>query len=301
MCDPVQGVLLLSVPLLYFAVWHNLSTTETYLRGFGFEVGVIQQAYSLYPSSSCCNDSIISRCHYRVKHKTTRYVKTYHGLRGLVNDSNYALVRNLTPMQAYKALGIVRDANDTVKDFEPLPPPVGTYYTIVIDPPWPINWIEGDRIAERPNQVALEYPTMSFDDLEEMRDDVLAIAAPDCHLYLWTTHKFLERALSIVSAWGFSYQCQMTWVKNVGFTPYSWMYSTEHILFCRRGNLPLLKKGVRLDFEAKVREHSRKPDEFYEIIKAVSPSPRLDWFSRGSHDGFDSWGNEKGKFDEMGL
>ena len=39
--------------------------------------------------------------------------------------------------------------------------PVGTYYTIVIDPPWPINWIEGDRIAERPNQVALEYPTMT--------------------------------------------------------------------------------------------------------------------------------------------
>ena len=227
-----------------------------------------------------------------------RYIGMYEKLSV---HPNTTLVSHLTPMQAYKALGIVREMNNVVKDFEPLPPPVGTYYTIVIDPPWPINWIEGDRIAERPNQVALEYPTMSFDDLEEMRDDVLAIAAPDCHLYLWTTHKFLERALSIVSAWGFSYQCQMTWVKNVGFTPYSWMYSTEHILFCRRGNLPLLKKGVRLDFEAKVREHSRKPDEFYEIIKAVSPSPRLDWFSRGSHDGFDSWGNEKGKFDERGL
>ena len=33
---------------------------------------------------------------------------------------------DLTPMQAYKALGIVRDANDTVKDFEPLPPPEAT-------------------------------------------------------------------------------------------------------------------------------------------------------------------------------
>ena len=74
-----------------------------------------------------------------ISHDTaTRYVKTYHGLRGLVNDSNYALVRNLTPMQAYKALGIVRDANDITEIVEPLPPPQGTYHTIVIDPPWEV-------------------------------------------------------------------------------------------------------------------------------------------------------------------
>jgi hypothetical protein len=155
---------------------------------------------------------------------TVRTAQRYIGMyEKLSVHPNTTLVSHLTPMQAYKALGIVREMNNVVKDFEPLPPPVGTYYTIVIDPPWPINWIEGDRIAERPNQVALEYPTMSFEELEGMRDDVLAIAAPDCHLYLWTTHKFLERVFSIVSAWGFNYQCLMTWVKNVGFTPYSWM------------------------------------------------------------------------------
>ena len=39
---------------------------------------------------------------------------------------NRQLISHLTLMQAYKALGIVRDANDTVKDFEPLPPPEAT-------------------------------------------------------------------------------------------------------------------------------------------------------------------------------
>ena len=49
------------------------------------------------------------------------------------------------------------------------------------------------------------------------------------------------------------------------------MYDTEHVLFGRVGNLSILKKGVRLCLEAKVREHSRKPDEFYDISAASKP------------------------------
>ena len=51
---------------------------------------------------------------------------------------NYQLISNLTPMQAYKALGIVRDAIDITEILEPLPPPQGTYHTIVIDTPWEV-------------------------------------------------------------------------------------------------------------------------------------------------------------------
>ena len=88
----------------------------------------------------------------------------------------------------------------------------------------------------------------------------------------------------------------MTWVKNVGFTPYSFMYSTEHILFGRIGFLELLKKGKRLDFSAKVREHSRKPDEFYNLVREVSPEPRIDIFSREKREGFDQYGDQSDKF-----
>ena len=169
--------------------------------------------------------------------------------------------------------------------------PQGKYRTIVIDLPWPMEKIQR-RVS--PNQIGFEYPTMTAQELTDF--PVVDFAHDNCHLYVWTTHKHLPLALKIVEHWDFKYQCLMTWVKNVGFTPFSWMYSTEHVLFCRRGNLDLLEKGVRLDFSAKVREHSRKPDEFYEIVKAVSPEPRIDVFSREERTGFDSWGNECGKF-----
>lgn len=173
---------------------------------------------------------------------------------------------------------------------DPIPPPAGTYSTVVIDPPWPMQKIEREV---RPNQVKpLDYPPMSEADLRELPIP----AAADAHLYLWTTHKFLPVALRLCEAWGFNYQCLLTWRKNVGFTPFSFMYSTEHVVFARRGSLDLLVKGRRLDFEAKVREHSRKPDVFYELVRDVSPAPRIDMFSREDREGFDAWGNEEGKF-----
>lgn len=180
---------------------------------------------------------------------------------------------------------------------QPVVVPAGKFPCIVIDPPWPMEKIERD---ERPNQFGFDYPTMSEDELKAW-PHIHSKAATNCHLYMWTTHKFLPMALRVVEHWGFSYQCLMTWVKNVGMTPYSWMYSTEHVLFCRRGYLSLEKLGLRLDFQAKVREHSRKPEEFYELVRQVSPGPRLDVFSRESREGFEQLGNEVEKFQEATI
>lgn len=177
--------------------------------------------------------------------------------------------------------------------------PKTKYRCIVIDPPWPTKFI---KRTKRPDQFGIAYPTMSLEEIKNYplgKDfSIEKLAYKDCHLYLWTTHTFLPFCFEIVKAWGFEYKCLMTWVKNVGMTPMSWMYSTEHVLFCTKGNLPLLKRGMRLDFAAKVREHSRKPDEFYELVKKASPEPRIDIFSREKREGFDSWGKESTKFDE---
>ena len=133
--------------------------------------------------------------------------------------------------------------------------------------------------------------------LEEIYDFPLQkIIMSNCHIYLWSTHKYLPEAFKIFEHWGVKYECLLTWVKNVGFTPYSFMYSTEHILFGRIGFLELLKKGKRLDFSAKVREHSRKPDEFYNLVREVSPEPRIDIFSREKREGFDQYGDQSDKF-----
>jgi N6-adenosine-specific RNA methylase IME4 len=40
------------------------------------------------------------------------------------------------------------------------------------------------------------------------------------------------------------------------------------------------------------REHSRKPDELYDIIEACSPGPYLELFARGRRPSWVCWGNE---------
>jgi len=173
-----------------------------------------------------------------------------------------------------------------------IPLPQGKYRTITIDPPWPMPKIHRKL---RPNQIKLDYPIMSLEEIEALPIPDLAYK-DGCHIYLWTTHKFLPTALKILNIWGAEYECQLTWVKNVGITPFSWMYSTEHCLFARIGNLPLMKLGQRLDFRDTVREHSRKPDKFYNLVRDVSPEPRIDMFTREQREGFGQYGNEIDKF-----
>jgi N6-adenosine-specific RNA methylase IME4 len=174
---------------------------------------------------------------------------------------------------------------------EPVPPPPGRYRCLVIDPPWPMPKIDRDV---RPNQGrALDYATMTPDRLaDEEWLPVRTSADEDCHIYLWVTHKFLPLGLELLEKWGFGYQCVMTWRKNVGITPYSWMYDTEHVLFGRRGNLQLTQLGLRLSFDAPVTGHSVKPDVFYDRVREASPGPRLDMFPGVAHDGFEPWGLE---------
>ena len=178
------------------------------------------------------------------------------------------------------------------KEVGVIPIPQGKFRTIVIDPPWQM-----DKIARevRPNQYDFDYPFMSVEEIKTF--PLREIAFEDgTHIYLWTTQKYLPIAFDVFKVWGVSYECLLTWVKNVGFTPFSWMYSTEHCLFGRVGSLPLLKLGKRLDFTGKVREHSRKPDEFYKLIAEVSPEPRIDVFSREKREGFSQYGNQVTQF-----
>lgn len=168
------------------------------------------------------------------------------------------------------------------------PLPDSTYHCIVVDPPWPVEKIV--REARPKQSAALDYPTMTLEAIAAL--DIASLAADGCHLYLWVTHKFLPDAFTILEGWGAAYECQMTWVKNVGFTPFSWMYDTEHVLFARFGSLDVQQKGQRLSFAAPVTRHSAKPDIFYERVTAASPEPRLEMFARQPHKGFTAWGAE---------
>lgn len=160
------------------------------------------------------------------------------------------------------------------------------YRTIVIDPPWPMEKIARDV---RPNQFEFDYPVKT---IEEIKSFILPAEKSGCHVYLWTTQKFLPIAFDVFETWGVKYECLLTWVKPTGMTPYSWMYNTEFVLFGRIGSLPLLKMGKKLSFEAPVTRHSEKPDIFYNLVEEVSPAPRIDIFARKKRENWDVWGNE---------
>lgn len=171
--------------------------------------------------------------------------------------------------------------------------PTGRYECIVIDPPWQMAKIERDV---RPNQIEFDYPTMDEGELAAL--GIAALAEDDCHLFCWTTHKHLPQALRLLDAWGFRYVCTMVWHKPGGFQPIGLpQYNCEFVLYARRGAPTFADtKAFPVCFNAPRREHSRKPDEFYDLIRRVTGGPRIDVFSREKRDGFDQFGNETEKF-----
>lgn len=159
---------------------------------------------------------------------------------------------------------------------------IGIYTTIAIDPPW-----QYDNTATRA-AAADHYPTMSLDELA----DLYVPAADDAHLYLWVTNPFLPDAFRLLAAWDFTYKTTITWTKpQMGLGNY-FRSATEHVLFAVRGNLPTLTDNTPTWFTADRRQHSEKPDEFYDLAEANSPGPRLEMFARRPRPGWDAWGNE---------
>jgi N6-adenosine-specific RNA methylase IME4 len=172
--------------------------------------------------------------------------------------------------------------------------PAGRFGTIVVDPPWDMQKIEREV---RPNQVGFDYPTMTEAELAAW-PIVQDKAADDCHLFCWTTQKFLPVAIRLIEVWDFRYCLTMVWHKPGGFQPIRLpQYNCEFIVYARRG-APVFMDTTNFPccFSAPRREHSRKPDGFYDIIRRVTSDGRIDVFSRESRDGFAQYGNEVEKF-----
>lgn len=174
-------------------------------------------------------------------------------------------------------------------------PPSGRYGTLVVDPPWPMEKISRDV---HPDQAGFDYPTMTEAELVAFGAIVDQSAHDNAHLFLWTTHKFLPMALRLLETWGWKYVLTMVWHKPGGFQPFGLpQYNCEFCLYARRG-APEFRETSRFPvcFEAARREHSRKPDAFYDLVRRVTHDGRIDVFSRERRPGFAQYGNETDTF-----
>lgn len=168
--------------------------------------------------------------------------------------------------------------------------------TILADPPW--------QFANRTGKMAPEhkrlsrYSTMTLQEIMEL--PVPQIALPKSHLYLWVPNALILEGLEVMKRWGFTYKTNMVWYKirkdggpdgrGVGFY---FRNVTELVLFGVRGSLRTASPGrtqVNL-LSTRKREHSRKPDELYDIIEQCSPGPYFEMFARHERKNWKQWGD----------
>lgn len=172
------------------------------------------------------------------------------------------------------------------------------FSTILADPPWQFQNRTGKMAPE--HKRLSRYPTLTLDEIKEI--PVKDVASDSAHLYLWVPNALLKEGLEVMEAWGFTYKTNLIWYKvrkdggpdrrGVGFY---FRNVTEIILFGVRGkNVRTLAPGRSQEnmIVKQKREHSRKPDEQYELIEACSKGPFLEMFARGSRHGWDCWGNQ---------
>lgn len=178
---------------------------------------------------------------------------------------------------------------------QPVTPPLpeGTYHCIVADPPW--------RLDSGPDLMAttgerghdhLAYDQMSIADIQDL--NVASLAAPDAHLYLWTTNRYVEEAYGIARAWGFQPSALLVWCKKprgIGLGD-TFRQTAEFVLFARRGHLTARRIVERTWFEWPRGAHSVKPAGFYTLVESVTPPPYLDMFGRKRRPKWDVWGAE---------
>lgn len=166
--------------------------------------------------------------------------------------------------------------------------PDGLFDVIAIDPPWAY----GREYDPETSRVANPYPEMP-------QSELLKIELPvkdDAVLFLWTTHAFIFDAKELMDKWGFTYKACMVWNKEkIGMG--SWLrMQCEFCLVGIKGKPFWNNTTYRDIISSPRREHSRKPDEFFDMVANITAGRRLEYFSREKRDGWEIFGNDTNKF-----
>jgi N6-adenosine-specific RNA methylase IME4 len=195
--------------------------------------------------------------------------------------------------EAYKGIKKVERAIDIEKQRENIANNVmakidGLFEVISIDPPW--NY--GRAYDPDSSRVANPYPEMT-------QSELLSIELPfsdDSVCLLWTTQAFIFDAKELLDKWGFTYKATIIWDKEkMGMGAWLRM-QCEFCLIGIKGNPAWNNTKYRDIIREPRREHSRKPDCFFEMIEEITVGRRLEYFSRENRKGWEVYGNETNKF-----
>lgn len=185
------------------------------------------------------------------------------------------------------------------------------YTVFCIDPPWPkkkggiraIDKVRNAALGRDAKSRSLEYKTMSVRDIFAVLDrDVLSLAAEQHTVFVWGIDQFLHDGENAMRDRGYRMHARMVWDKGNGVAPaFSLRYSHEYVTWWYKPKFMPVARDMRGKhqsvFRESAREHSRKPDIFYAMVKDWFPDERrLDVFSREKRNGWDQWGDEVDRF-----
>lgn len=187
-----------------------------------------------------------------------------------------------------------------------LPRTRGGFKVVVADPPWPYK----DRLPGGGRGAAKHYSLMTVDDIGGLR--VERIVADDAVLFLWAPNAFVASAWCVAVWWGFTPKTLVTWVKskNVQLAGNALLVTedpriqvgmgrslrncTEQCILATRGKVQFAERNRLNVIFAPRTEHSRKPDELYEIVEANLEMPYVELFARRPRRGWRAWGDLEG-------
>lgn len=192
------------------------------------------------------------------------------------------------------------------------------YDVICCDPPWQFK----DKLPGKTRGAEKNYKgqSMTVPQIVALRPDMAANAV----LFLWRVAAMQVEAFEVMKAWGFTLKTELVWIKvgvphkdppktkfhwdrtvlvgsthqSLGFTMgRSVRGAHETCLIAVRGRMPVANRSVRSVFFGSLREHSRKPEEFYDIVETLYPARNyLEMYARTTREGWDAMGDETDRF-----
>ena len=112
-------------------------------------------------------------------------------------------------------------------------------------------------------------------------------SADNAVLFLWCPYPKNEVVFDVIRSWGFEYRSKIIWVKDRIGTGHYVRAKHEELFICVKGyglGVPAEQDRWESVISAERKEHSEKPEIFYEIIEKMYPRrTRIERFREGAN------------------